>query len=92
MPPQDRADRDGKAARSASAIAARNRDAIGDYDQPFHFALRRHLAWTRAATRSKEHAQASDIITEVRGLFAARAKSEGAACGGDRLRHFTFQQ
>lgn len=40
MPLQDRADRDCEAARPASAIAGRDRDTIGDHDQPFHFTLR----------------------------------------------------
>ena len=37
MPPQNRADCDCKQTRSASAVAAGNRDTIGDHDQPGHW-------------------------------------------------------
>ena len=52
MTPQDRVDRDRETARSASAVAIRDFDTIGDYDQPFHFALRRHIV---PRTRSSRH-------------------------------------
>jgi hypothetical protein len=45
MPSQDRANRDSKAARAASAVAARDRDTIGDYDQPFQITLQ----WRQAS-------------------------------------------